>query len=115
MKLFNIRYECNDARDDFSRQLKKGIQSDGVFPQWFSSDMMDELDDNLNYNQGDDFVNFNENDPSNHIKYIELGKKGMTKMNQMQEIDEKMKATDWFDRNSEYLSTSNISPIRPAQ
>jgi hypothetical protein len=25
MKFFNICYECNDARDDFSRQLKKGF------------------------------------------------------------------------------------------
>jgi hypothetical protein len=31
MKFFNIRYECNDARDDFSKQLKKGVQSGGVF------------------------------------------------------------------------------------
>jgi hypothetical protein len=33
----------------------------------------------------------------------------------MQEIDEKMKATDWFDRNYEYLPTTNVSLIRPDQ
>jgi hypothetical protein len=42
MKYFNIRYECNDARDDYSTQLKKG---DGVFPQWMTSDTLDDLDD----------------------------------------------------------------------
>jgi hypothetical protein len=40
--------------------------------------MMDELDNDLNYNQDADFVDFNEND---YIKYVELGKKRMTKMN----------------------------------
>src|ERR1700676_1540518 len=33
MQFFNIRYECNDARDDFSTQLKKGDTLEGV-PQW---------------------------------------------------------------------------------
>ena len=33
MKNFNLRYECNDAWDDFSVQLKKGNSSGGVFNQ----------------------------------------------------------------------------------
>jgi hypothetical protein len=36
-------------------------------------------------------------------------------MNQMQEINEKMNATDWLDRNSEHLSTVNINSIKPKQ
>jgi len=31
---FNIRYECNDARDDYSTQLKKGATTGDIFPQW---------------------------------------------------------------------------------
>jgi hypothetical protein len=52
MDNFNIRYECNDARDDFCSQLKKGNATDG-FPQWMSSDVMDEIDQEGH--QGDDF------------------------------------------------------------
>ena len=32
MKFFNIHYECNDARDDFSKLLKQKNAIDGVFP-----------------------------------------------------------------------------------
>jgi len=32
IKNFNIRYECNDARDDYSAQLKKKNLKDGAFP-----------------------------------------------------------------------------------
>ena len=31
MKIFNLQYEFNDARDDFSAQLKKDNSSGGVF------------------------------------------------------------------------------------
>ena len=44
MKNFNLRYECNDARDDFSAQLKKGNSSGGVFKQWMSSEDIADLD-----------------------------------------------------------------------
>lgn len=32
MQYFNIRYECNDARDDYSTQQRKGDVVDGAFP-----------------------------------------------------------------------------------
>src|SRR3984885_14883713 len=38
MKFFNIRYECNDARDDYSKLLKQKNATDGVFPHWFKAD-----------------------------------------------------------------------------
>jgi hypothetical protein len=44
MKNFNLQYECNDARDDFSAQLKKGNSSGGVFNQWMSSEDIADLD-----------------------------------------------------------------------
>ena len=53
MDNFNLRYECNDARDDFSTQLKQGDTSSGIFPNWMSSDVIDDIDE-LNQN-GDDF------------------------------------------------------------
>jgi hypothetical protein len=115
MKFFNIRYECNDARDDFSKQLKEGIQNGGVFPQWFSADMMDELDKDSEYDQNVDCDEFDESDPINHIKYLQPGRSGMRKIDQMHEIHEKLKATDWFETNCDELSTENMTPIKPNQ
>jgi len=46
MKNFNIRYECLDARDDFSVQLKQGgVSSDGLFPQFMTTELLSDLDD----------------------------------------------------------------------
>ena len=55
MDNFNIRYECADARDDFSTQLKKGKGADRMFPQWMITEVMEDIDEyNLN-DYGDDF------------------------------------------------------------
>src|ERR1700720_763808 len=40
MKFFNIHYECNDARNDYSALLKQKNITNGVFPHWFSSPIM---------------------------------------------------------------------------
>ena len=45
MKFFNIRYECNDARDDYFKLLKEKNATGGVFPHWFNSDNNDHFDD----------------------------------------------------------------------
>src|SRR6202011_4652211 len=46
MDNFNLRYECNNARDDYATQLKKKKrEQDGIFPQWMNSDVMADLDD----------------------------------------------------------------------
>jgi len=34
MDNFNLRYECNDARDDFSAQAKKNIEEDNTYDLW---------------------------------------------------------------------------------
>jgi hypothetical protein len=55
MKYFNIRYECNDARDDYSKLLKEKTKSGGVFPHWFNAANDGDFDDDLNDDQGDYF------------------------------------------------------------
>ena len=52
MKNFNVRYECNDARDDYSAQLKKGNSEGGLFPQWMNSDIINSLDNDDNHLEG---------------------------------------------------------------
>jgi len=44
MKFFNIKYECNDARDDYSRQRKKGMYS-SVHEKSVFGQFMDDLDE----------------------------------------------------------------------
>jgi hypothetical protein len=40
---FNLRYECLDARDDFSTQLRQGAVPDGTCPKFMTLDMMQDL------------------------------------------------------------------------
>jgi hypothetical protein len=55
MDNLNLRYECLDARDDFSAQLKQGaVTSDGTCPKFMTLDMMDDLDKE-SINNGEDF------------------------------------------------------------
>jgi hypothetical protein len=75
MKFFNIRYECNDARDDYSKLLKQQNVTDGVFPHWFSVDDNDNFDDD-NYDDGSDFIVYEEYEAD---QYTSVGKKRSTK------------------------------------
>ena len=65
MKNFNIRYECNDARDDYSAQLKKGNSEGGLFPQWMNSDIINSLDEDDNLEGAD----FGDNEPDDEDDY----------------------------------------------
>jgi hypothetical protein len=53
MDNFNLRYECLDARDDYSAQLRQGAVLDGTCPQFMTSDMISHLDDDNIQNGGD--------------------------------------------------------------
>jgi hypothetical protein len=76
LKYFNIRYECNNARDDYSAQLKKGDASGGIFP-WISSETLDDLDDIDSNDQGRDFGDDDhDNEEYGTNKYAGLGKTG---------------------------------------
>jgi len=54
MKFFNICYECNDARDDYSKLLKQKNATDGVFLTGLELMMM-----NLNGDNNDGGSDFN--------------------------------------------------------
>jgi hypothetical protein len=53
MKYFNIHYECNDARDHYSKLLKDKKKSGGVYPHWFTSANDEEFDEDLNDDEDD--------------------------------------------------------------
>jgi len=71
MKFFNIRYECNDARDDLFCTLKQRNVTDGVFPHWFTSDNGENLVDD-NYDDEADFASHEEYEVD---QYTSIGKR----------------------------------------
>src|SRR5271154_2595306 len=56
MDYFNIRYECNDARDDYATQLKQN-NATGLFSKWISTNEANDLND---YDSEDDFDIFDD-------------------------------------------------------
>jgi hypothetical protein len=52
-----LRYECLDARDDYSAQLRKGeLITDGTCPQFITTEMVSHLDKD-HIQEGADFGN----------------------------------------------------------
>ena len=114
MKYFNIRYECNDARDDYSSQLKKGDVSDGVFPHWLSSNTINDLDDIDPYDQGGDFGDEQLDD--NHYgqsKYAGLGRNGKLRQDEMEEMKMGVKEAGWLDDSPNGISHIDKNPVKP--
>ncbi|KAI0075439.1 hypothetical protein K474DRAFT_1560592, partial [Panus rudis PR-1116 ss-1] len=58
MKFFNIRYECNDARDDFAAQRKAG--NSGILPQHIESNECDYADMDNTWADTAEAINFDE-------------------------------------------------------
>src|ERR1700733_2610171 len=94
MKFFNIRYECNDARDDYSKLLKQQNATDGVFPHWFKGDDNDNFDGD-NYDDGSDLKVHEEYEAD---QYTSVGKKGQQRMEQMAEIQKIVTSAGWLDQ-----------------
>jgi hypothetical protein len=94
MKFFNMCYECNDARDDYSKLLKQKHVIGGVFPHWFSSDDNDHFDNN-DYDDGADFMVHEEYDTD---QYTSVRKKGQQRIQQMVEIQKIVTSAGWLDQ-----------------
>ena len=93
MKFFNIRYECNDARDDYSKLLKEKNATGGVFPHWFNSDDNDHSD-----NVDDDGADFMVHEEYEADQYTSIGKKGQQIIEQMAEIQKIVTSAGWLDQ-----------------
>ena len=112
MKYFNIRYECNDARDDYSAQLKQGNAS-GAFP-WMTQETMDDLDDIDPDDQGGDFGDEDYDDEDYGInKYAGLGKNGKQRQEEMEAAKMGVKEAGWLDDSPNGLDEIDKEPIQP--
>jgi len=114
MKNFNIRYECNDARDDYSAQLKKGNSDGGLFPQWMNSDIINDLDDDDNF-EGADFGDDEPDDDNDYgvNKYSKLGRLGKLRHQEMEETRLGLTEAGWLDNSPNGLD-KNKSQIEPS-
>ena len=94
MRFFNIHYECNDARDDYSKLLKQQNATDGVFPHWFKADDNDNFDGD-DFDDGGDFTVHEEYEAD---LYTSVGKKGQQRLKQMAEIQKIVTSAGWLDQ-----------------
>jgi hypothetical protein len=108
MKFFNIRYECNDARDDYSKLLKQKNETGGVFPCWFNSD------DNVHFdNDDDDGADFMVHEEYEADQYTSIGKKGQQRLEQMAEIQKIVTSAGWLDQCPDGPPPLNFERIEP--
>ena len=108
MQFFNIRYECNDARDDFSTQLKKGDTLEGV-PQWMSSEIVDDMDDidQLHHDDDHDDEEYHKN------KYSEPGTYGKRRIAEMEAAKIGVKEAGWLDESPNGVADVDKTPLQP--
>jgi len=114
MEYFNIRYECLDARHDYSAQLRQeNAFDDGIFPQFMTSETISDLDDN-NINNGDEFVLNDDSadcDPDNNTHgpnyYSSLGKHGSLIKAQMQAIENVVRNAGWLNESPDGVISVN--------
>jgi hypothetical protein len=45
---FNLRYECNDARDDFAAQRRTSTVTGNDWPFDINNNILDDVEDNFN-------------------------------------------------------------------
>jgi hypothetical protein len=100
MKNFNIKYECNDAQDDYSAEMKKKDVKENIFGSW--NDIGDELDPNFSFT--------NEDSPSDvdEALYM-LGNPDSInnqKLHEMNRIENVVKNAGWLDS-----CIGNIDPV----
>jgi hypothetical protein len=111
MKFFNIRYECNDARDDYSKLLKQKNATGGIFPHWFRSD------DNNNFGDDDDYdgADCTVHEEQDADQYTAIGKKGLQRIEQMAEIQKIVTAAGWLDQCTGGSPSLDFKEIHPQE
>src|ERR1700683_3908686 len=95
MKYFDVRYECLDARDDYSAKRAKG--DNGISYQWATPDLLDELDQLHESELSMAGANFGaSSEYDDDISGI-IGKKGKHRLNEMLTAERTMKTAGWLD------------------
>ena len=112
---FNVRYECLDARDDYSARRDK--DGNGICYQWATDDVLAELDD-LHDSElatgGAEFDPSAEYDSSEGDDLKILGKRGSNRMHEMLTAERTLKMAGWLDECADGLPDVGSSvPVKP--
>jgi hypothetical protein len=95
MKNFNLRYECLDARDDYSAKLKDKKLESGIFPSWASSEVLKDLDHNT-------FLEYNDDGPIDEFTeestYLEPTVRHLKKLEEMNHIENVIQNAGWLNK-----------------
>lgn len=115
MKFFNLRYECLDARDDYSAKRKERLAS-GINFQWATSEMLEGLDDfhdtelaigNANLDNGEEYDD-EIDDPLNVP-----GLRGRARKYEMMTAEKTMKQSGWLDKCVD--GSPNVGSLHPIE
>ncbi|KAH7905862.1 hypothetical protein BJ138DRAFT_1017128, partial [Hygrophoropsis aurantiaca] len=108
MKYFNVRYECLDARDDYSAQMRDGVNNlAGVMPEWVEEGLHNEED----CNQTDTL--FPVYDADNILDEQVIGKR-TTKWNYDKAVVEQtLQTSGWLDTSLTPVEVDETEPFLP--
>jgi hypothetical protein len=115
MKFFNVRYECLDARDDYSAKRDKEDE-DKIKYQWATSDMLGALDDThfAEAYSGADFNAEKECDEYEEEPFNVVGKKGKYRREAMALAERTMHISGWLDPCQDGLpDVGCLDPMEP--
>ena len=115
MKFFNVRYECLDARDDYSAQRDKEGE-DKIKYQWATSDVIGALDDmhDTEAYAGADFEIQQQYDGYEEEPFNVLGKRGKYRKEAMAVAERTLNVSGWLDPSPDGLpDVGPLEPIKP--
>ena len=114
MKFFNTRYECLDARDDYSAKRDK---EGGIPYQWATEDALTGMDDMHDFElatSGADFDLGKEYEGVEDDVLLMPGKHGRRRINEMMAAERTMKLAGWLDECTDGLpDVGSLVPIKP--
>ncbi|KIM74021.1 hypothetical protein PILCRDRAFT_80473, partial [Piloderma croceum F 1598] len=115
MKFFNVRYECLDARDDYSTKRDKE-DTDKIKYQWATSDMLGSLDD-MHYAEAYSGVDFSAEqlyDGYEEEAFNVPGKKGRYRREAMALAERTMNMSGWLDPSPDGSpDVGSLIPMQP--
>jgi hypothetical protein len=111
IKYFNLRYECLDARDDYSARRKKG-ENVSIFPQWSSDDLMNDLDDSMDQDQHDPILDAEYDEHQAQGDFERIGEEGQKVIEQMMEIESVVNNVGWLHKCVDGIPDVGLEPVR---
>jgi len=115
MKFFNVRYECLDARDDYSTKHDKE-DTEKIKYQWATSDMLGSLDD-MHYAEAYSGADFNAEqlyDGYEEEAFNIPGKKGKYRREAMALAERTMNMSGWLDPSPDGSpDVGSLIPMQP--